>query len=175
MENKKLIIILAVLVAVIAVFSLAGYLVRTDNSKSGNISARLIISTGSGSNQTANYTGFTGDQVYYRAIYAASAHSSGILELIGLVNTDILQVGSGNVNVEIKLPTQTGWMDLGKAYDSGTFNWSDGDGCQVSQSGSTWGWTSTTKSTYDSGYMIIVRITLRTAIKPIMSIRETTW
>lgn len=120
-----------------------------------------------------DYSSFSGDQVYYRAFYhAATPHSSGSLELAGLVNADVDPVGSGDVNVEIKLPTQTGWLDLGTSYDSGTFSGSDGDGCRVSQSGDDWAWTAGTFTTADSGYMYILRITIKNSAKSITQIRE---
>ncbi len=126
--------------------------------------------------QAADYSAFAGDQVYYRAIYDAGVpHSSGTYDFGSLVNADIGAVGAGNVNVEIKLPTQTGWLDLGTPYDSGTFTGVDGDGCRTAQSGSTWSWTAGTFSTGSSGSMVMVRITLRNGTKTISQLRETGW
>ena len=124
--------------------------------------------------QPEDYSGFSGDQVYYRTMYhAATPHSNGTLELGSLVNADVGQVGSGAVNVEIKLPTQTGWLDLGKDYIQATFTGIDGDGCRTSQSVSSWGWTAGTFSTGLSGYMYVVRITLRNSTRSISQVRET--
>jgi len=123
-----------------------------------------------------DYSAFSGNQVYYRAMYdSGDPHSSGILQLGGLVLADVAQVGTGNVNVEIKLPTQTGWMDLGKPFDSGTFTGADGDGCRVTVVGDQWSWTCGTFSTADSGWMIMVRITLRNDSKVITQLREVNW
>ena len=126
--------------------------------------------------QSVTYAAFSGNQVYYRAMYdAGNPHSSGTYDFGSLTNSDIGAVGSGNVNVEIKLPTQTGWLDLGKPFDSGTFTGVDGDGCNTAQSGSTWSWTAGTFTTANAGYMAIVRVTLRNGTKTISQLRETGW
>ena len=123
--------------------------------------------------QAEDYSAFSGNQVYYRAMYmAATPHNNGTLELGGLVNADVAPVGTGSVNVEIKLPTQTGWLDLGTDYIQATFTGADGDGCRASQSGSSWGWTSGTFSTGLSGFMYVVRITLRDATRSVTQVRE---
>jgi len=107
-------------------------------------------------------SGFSGNQLYLRGFYDSSAHSNVILTLNGLnVATQVGQVGSGDVNVEIKLPTQTGWLDAGKPFSSGDFTGSDGDGCQVSASGNDLSLTFGTFSTANSGGIIIVKITFR--------------
>jgi len=126
--------------------------------------------------QTADYSAFAGDQAYYRAFYkAATPKSSGIYEILGILSGDVSPVGTGNLNVEIKLPSQTGWLDLGSSFDSGTFTGVDGDGCKTLQSGSSWSWTAGTFSTADSGFMTVVRVTLRNSTKSVASIRETSW
>lgn len=120
-----------------------------------------------------NYTEFTGNQVYYRAFKKTGvANSSVALTLTNLIGTDVGIIGSGNVNVEVKLPTQTGWLDAGKSYDSGTFgNGVDGTGCKTSQSGAIWNLTFGTKSTANSGNLIIVRITFRNTTSVINQIQ----
>jgi hypothetical protein len=126
--------------------------------------------------QLANYVGFVGGQVYYRAMYDnITPHSSGTYNFGNLTNTDIGPVGAGNINVEIKLPSQTGWLDLGKPYDAGTFTGVDGDGCRTLVVGSSWSWTVSTFSTALSGWMVIVRITLRNGIKTIFRLLEMGW
>ncbi len=122
-----------------------------------------------------NYSTFSGDQVYYRAFYDAGVpHSSGQLEFANLADADIGGLGTGDINVEIKLPTQTGWLDLGTAYSLGGFGGADGDGCRTDQSGNDWYWTCGTISTANSGYMIIVRVTFRNP-NDITQIRELGW
>ena len=68
---------------------------------------------------------------------------------------------------------------MGALFNVGTFTGSDGDGCATSynQSGSTLqiNWSSGTNSTSGSGYMYIVRITLKNSSKEITSIIEAGW
>jgi hypothetical protein len=124
-----------------------------------------------------DYSAFSGDQVYLRAIFdsGGTPHSSGTLEFTGLTGADVGAKGAGNINVEIKLPTQTGWLDLGTDFDSGTFTGADGDGCRTAQSGNDWSWTASTFSTADSGDMIIVRISFRNSTDSISELEELDW
>jgi len=108
-----------------------------------------------------NYSSLTGDRTFYRAYYDnGDPHSSGTLTIGNISYSNISVVGSGSINVEIKLPGVTGWLDFGKAYDSGTFTGADGDGCHTGSS-SDWTWSCGSFSTASSGYMVIVRITLK--------------
>ncbi|MDP8240697.1 MAG: hypothetical protein P9X24_16535 [Candidatus Hatepunaea meridiana] len=120
-------------------------------------------------------SGFTGDQQYIRAFRdQGNPHNSGILSLVGLSLTDI-QAG-GDVKVEIKLPGKTGWLDLGEPYDAGSFQGDDGDGCRTSVNGNQFAWSAGTNSTADSGYMVIVRITLKNSSAPaITELQMTSW
>ena len=120
-------------------------------------------------------TGFTGDQMYLRAFLdPGNPHNSGILEIAGLVLADI--EAAGDVKVEIKLPGKTGWLDLGAPYDAGTFQGNDGDGCRISANGDQFGWSAGSNSTADSGYMIIVKITLKNSSAPeITQLQVTNW
>jgi hypothetical protein len=125
--------------------------------------------------QSADYSGFTGDQVYYRAMYDTDPHTNGQLNIPGSGFSDIDPVGSGDLNVEIKLPTQTGWLDLGTNYSGGSFTGSDGDGCRTSKSGDNYSWTSGSFSTADSGNMVIVRVTFRSSGVSLTQLREIGW
>ena len=123
--------------------------------------------------QDVDYSGFSGPQEYYRAIYVGGARSSGTLRLGNLSDSDVQPVGSGNINVEIKLPGETGWLDLGRPFDDGTFDGADGDGCRTgSVSGSDWSWTCGTYTTANSGEMYIVKVTLNNSNTHITEIRE---
>ena len=123
-----------------------------------------------------DYSGFTSDAVYLRAFKdAGNPHNNGILELVGLTSSDVSPVGSGDVNVEIKLPTETGWLDLGKIFNVATFTGIDGDGCQTAQSGDDWSFTFSTFSTADSDFTIIVRVTIRNTTSVISRMRITNW
>ena len=124
-----------------------------------------------------DYSGFSGNQVYYRSMHQdGTPHSSGTLRLDGITWLDI---SSGDVKVEIKLPTQTGWLDLGVDYNSATFTGADGDGAMTghSQSGNSLyiDWTAGTFSTANSGYRYFVRITLVNSSKEIDYLAETGW
>ena len=108
-----------------------------------------------------NYSAFAADQHYVRAIYEnLVSHFAGTLLLAGWALADFDTTGSPKAKVEIKLPGATGWLDLGKPYNAGTFTGIDGDGCRTLESGSQFSWTSGGFSTFSSGYMYIVRITL---------------
>lgn len=127
----------------------------------------------------SNYSGFNNSnshsgQVYYRAMYsAANPRSSGTLTIGGISLGDMTG-GSPNVKIELKLPgsSGTGWLDLSKPFNSGTFTGITGDGCRSSNSGSVFGWSVGTFSTSISGYMYLVRITLFNTTKPITSLAE---
>jgi len=123
-----------------------------------------------------NYvTGFTGDQLFLRAFRDQGVpHNSGVLELAGLSLSDI--ESDGDVKVEIKLPGKTGWLDLGLSFDAGSFQGNDGDGCRTYDSGELFGWSSGSNSTADSGYMVIVRMTLKNSSAPaITQLHMTNW
>ncbi len=121
-------------------------------------------------------SGFTADAVYLRAFEdSGDPHSNGILELVGLTSSDVSPVGTDNINVEIKLPTETGWLDLGTAFNVATFIGADGDGCRSGQSGNDWTVTFGAFSTADSDYTIIVRITIRNTSSTISRMRMTDW
>jgi hypothetical protein len=120
-------------------------------------------------------SGFTGDQLFLRAFRdQGNPHNSGVLEVAGLILPDI--EAGGDVKVEIKLPGKTGWLDLGEPYDAGSFQGNDGDGCRTSANGDQFGWSAGTNSTADSGYMVIVRITLKNSSAPaITELQMTSW
>jgi len=139
------------------------------------IAPTLNFSTGYLPTGGPNYSTATLPVVLFRVLrHTGTPHTNGKIELEGLVAGDVGAKGAGNVNVEIKLPSQTGWLDLGKAYSAGTFTGADGDGCQTAQSGDGWNWTSGTFTTTNSGYMILVKVTLRVN-KTITRIREEGW
>lgn len=123
-----------------------------------------------------DYSSFSGDQRYCRAfIQGGYPHSSGKLQVNSLFQADVSPVGSGSVNIELKLPGQTGWLDLGKPFDSGTFTGADGDGCQVTVANSDFSWTCGTFTTANSGWMYVLRVTMRDQSRQISQIREVGW
>jgi hypothetical protein len=109
-----------------------------------------------------NYsTGFSGNQTYLRSFSDNDPHSGTTLVLNSLSVDYIGEVGGGDVNVEVKLPGQTGWMDAGKYFASAEFSGADGDGILVSKSGNSLVLTFGTFSTAGSEGVIIVKITFR--------------
>ena len=123
---------------------------------------------------TANYTGRSGDAVYLRAFITSSPKSSIQLALYGLAAA-IGQLGAGDVNVEVKLPGQTGWLDCAKPYDGAAGVNADGNGAMVgsiSYSGgnATLNATFGGKSSYDANNRVLVRIRLRNANRTIKQI-----
>jgi len=108
-----------------------------------------------------DYSSFSGNQVYLRAFYDSLAHSNVILTITGIGTSDLGSLGTGNVNLEIKLPTQTGWLDAGTFYSAATFTGIDGDGCKVSMTNGSITITFGTFSSINSGGMFIARLTFR--------------
>lgn len=127
---------------------------------------------------TANYSGFNISQVYRRTFYELNSypHSHGIIELGGITIDDLDEVGEGNINIEIQLPTQTGLLDACKPFDYGTWTASNGDGCMVTKSNITGGvrleWTSSTKSTINSNGRYYIQVTIRNSSKYLTYITE---
>jgi len=124
----------------------------------------------------ANYSSFSGDQVYYRAMLQdGTPHNSGTLSIGGITFSDL----GSNVDIYIKLPGQTGWLDCKEDYNAATFTGADGEGCMTgySQSGDVLNinWTSGTFSTADSGYRYYVKIVLHNSNKTITYLAETGW
>ena len=115
-----------------------------------------------------DYSGRSGEVTYYRAFRDLNdPHNSGILKLTGLTLSDIQ--AEGQVKVEIKLPGRTGWLDVGKPFDAGSFAGADGDGCRTAASGDEFSWTAGVNSTALSGWMIVVRVTLKSAAAPLVT------
>jgi hypothetical protein len=121
-----------------------------------------------------NYSTFTGNQTYLRAfIDNNNPHSSVGLTIAG---TSVFPQGqTGGLNVFIKLPTQTGWLDAGTMYSAATFTGIDNDGCQVSKVGNLYTLTFGTFSTANSGWMIIVKVVLQSSSHSITSTFSVNW
>lgn len=112
-----------------------------------------------------NFSSFSGQQKYIRAFRDLNdPHNAGILKLVGLTLADL--ISAGNVKVELKLPGRTGWLDLGLPFDAGTFTGADGDGCRTAVNGDEFSWSVGTNSTALSGWMVIVRVTLKSPAAP---------
>jgi len=121
--------------------------------------------------QTANYSGRTLPQVYIRSFYHNKPHNNGTLYIDGLDKDSIKNYTK--IKVEIKLPSQTGWMDLSKDFDIREFNGNDGDGCLLRvEDTNKFLFTTEMKSTAYSGYMTLVKITLYNVTSPIINYME---
>jgi hypothetical protein len=109
-----------------------------------------------------NYSiGFSGNQTYLRSFSSADPNSGATLTVEGLQVGNIGELGSGDVNIEVKLPGLTGWLDAGKYFSASEFTGADGDGILTSALGNSLTLTFGTFSTAGSADMIIVRISFR--------------
>jgi hypothetical protein len=123
--------------------------------------------------QIANYSSFTGAQAYIRSFYKVAAKNSGTFIINGITLQDLQ---NNRILIDLKLPTQTGWMSLNKPYDVIIFKGLDGDGCLLnSDGGQHFTYSSGTFSTANSDYMIIARITLPNSTAPEIIYMELQW
>lgn len=126
-----------------------------------------------------NYSTFTGNQQYARA-FVPSVNKTGItLTINGVGTSTIGSLGTNNVNIEVKLPTQTGWLDAAVAYNSGLGVASDGLGClsgsiAYASGNATMTLTFGGKTTGDAGGRMYIRVTMRNSTSIISSI-TTNW
>jgi hypothetical protein len=102
-----------------------------------------------------DYSTFSGDQVVVWGQNIGLAHSGMSIVFTGISYTDISEVGAGNLNLEVRLPSVTGWFDAGRAFG-------DGAGCRLgSSSGSTLNMSFGVFSSSDSNGIVFIRVTLR--------------
>jgi len=105
--------------------------------------------------QSVDYSGFTGDQFLVYAVNIANAHSSMRITFTGMNYTSISPEGSGDLNISIRLPSVTGWLDCGR-------NFGDGVGCRLgSSSGNILNLSFGTSSSSGSSGIVFIRITLK--------------
>ncbi len=105
--------------------------------------------------QSANYYGLSGVRSYIRAFYDTNPHTNGTLYIKGYNIATCPYI-----KVEIKLPGQTGWLNLSVLYNAATYNGYDADGCLLSQNNNYYQYTTGNFSTADSGYKMLVKITM---------------
>jgi hypothetical protein len=106
--------------------------------------------------QTRNYSGYAGDRYYIRAFMDAGVpHNNGVIYIKGFDSNTCPYI-----NVELKLPGQTNWMNLRQLYNEADFNGEDSDGCLINHDTFYYEFTTGKYSTADSGYMILVKITM---------------
>jgi hypothetical protein len=132
-----------------------------------NFSAGYLPSQLSG----RNYSAFSGPQTYIRSFKDNGVpHNSVVLTMPG---TSVSPSGSG-LNVFVKLPGQTGWLDAGTMFSPGDFTGIDNDGCLVSKSGSQYTLTFGTFDTSRTSWVILVKVILRSSSDFLTSI-VTNW
>jgi len=114
-----------------------------------------------------NYSTCTGSRYFYGYFTNTTGTANFRFTLSGsgltLVDINTFSNSSAHVTLEIRLPSQTGWLDTMQAYQTG--QWNDGDGCYSSSLGNdttipttNLGVTVGTKSTANSGNRIYFRI-----------------
>lgn len=122
--------------------------------------------------QVVDYSQFSGPQTYYRAFFKNTPHNNGEFVIDGITKNYLL---SNKILIDIKLPTQTGWLSLNKYYEVAEFNGEDGDGCLIDVVDNKYYYSSGTFSTAYSGYSIIMRITLPDDSAPAIQYLELRW
>jgi hypothetical protein len=112
----------------------------------------------------------TTNRDYYRAFQDTSmSRTNGTLRLTGCT---IAQLLAGKIKVFIKVPSQTGWLDLSKDFNYATYHGLDNDGCWVNrdiQTNSDFQFTLGQFYTQNSNYMIIVKIVYVDNTAPLLS------
>jgi len=122
--------------------------------------------------QIVDYSNFFGSQTYYRAFFKNTPHNNGEFIINGIAKNSLL---SNKILIDIKLPTQTGWLSLNKFYEVAEFNGEDGDGCLIDVVDNKYYYSSGTFSTAYSGYLMVVRITLPDDSAPAITYLELKW
>lgn len=125
-----------------------------------------------------DYSGRTGPQQYLRCLTTSTSKPGIALTLEGL-SAGLAPVGQGDVSVELRLPGQTGWIDVSTPYDSGAGVGADGAGglagaIRYSGGGAEINVTFGGKVTYDAGGRCYIRVTLNNSHRVITAIR-TDW
>ena len=115
-----------------------------------------------------DYSSLTGDREYIRYFKQVSPTTANFVMNIAGTGGTFVALGTAltgnNIHVEIKLPTETGWMDAYADFATGQFG--DGDGARSATAGAgrafgtNWGLTVGTKNTANSGGFALVRITV---------------
>jgi len=115
-----------------------------------------------------DYSTATGNRSYLRYFRQVSPTTANfIINIAGsggtFVNKSTSLTGN-NIHLEMKAPTETGWLDCYNDFSTGQFN--DGDGARSSSNGvgrlfnTNWGLTIGTKSTANTNGYIIIKITV---------------
>lgn len=116
-------------------------------------------------NLQPNYSSLIGRRYYTRSFFNNSMTNAiqGSVRLHGVAKTDLNTSLGNGLRVEIKVPSRTGWLDLGRDFDNGLFSGVDGDGIWQNRSaqGNDWfdfGWNVSGAVSSSTGWAIVLRI-----------------
>lgn len=136
---------------------------RTSNILNGS-----VFNDGGTKGSARDYSALTGDRTFYRWFKQVSPTVSNFLmNIAGSGGTFVpvtTSLTGNNIHVELRAPSQTGWMDCYQDFVTGQFG--DGDGARNSTAGAgrafgtAWGLTIGTKSTANTGGYMVVKITV---------------
>ena len=116
-----------------------------------------------------NYSTAASNRTFYRRLQDTSSSTSLFTLLINGSSVNFVDLATGltgnNAHLEIKLPTQTGWLDCYTDFISNTFTGADGDGVKADNNGTgginnTLGLNVGGFSTANSGNYVVMRITV---------------
>jgi hypothetical protein len=108
-----------------------------------------------------NYSTFTGDQTIVWGVNVGTGYSNVQIVFGGMNYTSISPDHGGNLNLDVRLPSATGWLDGGRPF--GSFS-GDSTGCQLgSSSGNTLQLTFGLSSTSYSSGVVFIRVVLKNA------------
>lgn len=136
---------------------------RTSNILNGS-----TFNDGGTKGSARDYSGLTGDRVYYRWFKQVSPTVGNFVLNISGSGGTFVDVGTGltgnNIHVEMRAPSQTGWMDCYADFATGQFG--DADGARNASAGTgrafgtNWGLTIGTKNTASTGGYMVLKITV---------------
>jgi len=119
--------------------------------------------------QTNNYASGSGSQSYHRWFYSTNSNYNN-------VHINVPNAEQGNMKVYIKIPTQTAWLDITKVYSPVDGVNTDGAGCLVTKSGTTYQCTFGGKATNFSAYPgIWMKVVATGVFTPLSSVAITNW
>jgi len=113
-----------------------------------------------------DYFGATGRRYLYRAFYHNITNATqGSIRLHGLSKADLDVASGSGLRVEFKVPSKTGWLDLGTEFNNGTYAGVDGDGIWQNKSAQDddwfdFGWKAADALDAATGWVAVVRISV---------------
>ena len=105
--------------------------------------------------QIIDYSSYSGTKSYIRSfIDIGKPHNNGTFFIKGYNPLDT------SLHIDIKLPAQTGWLNLKTPYNESEFYGENDNGCLISRDGENFNFTTGEFSSSNSGYLILLRITI---------------